>query len=77
MIFCSKIKQPFCLPQKAKAEAANAAALKAEEESAKQQLSAKDKKCTHRFKNSGSDDAETAPCAEDGELVVQQREIHL
>jgi len=76
VIFRSKTKRPFYSPQKAKAEAANAAALKAEEESAEQQLSAEDEKRTLMSKNFGSDGAVTAPRAENGELVVRRREIH-
>lgn len=76
VIFRSKTKRPFYSPRKAKAEAAKAAALKAEEETADQQLSAEDEKRTLMSKNFGSDGAVTAPRAENGELVVRRREIH-
>mmetsp|Transcript_34261 Transcript_34261/g.63054 ORF Transcript_34261/g.63054 Transcript_34261/m.63054 type:complete len:1066 (+) Transcript_34261:238-3435(+) len=85
VVFRSKTKRPFYSPQKAKEEAANAAALKAEEENAEHQLAAEDEKRTLMSKNFGSDsndDAETsaasaaAPRSDNGELIVRRREIH-
>eukprot|EP00584_Thalassiosira_punctigera_P005215 CAMPEP_0172539264 /NCGR_PEP_ID=MMETSP1067-20121228/10493_1 /TAXON_ID=265564 ORGANISM="Thalassiosira punctigera, Strain Tpunct2005C2" /NCGR_SAMPLE_ID=MMETSP1067 /ASSEMBLY_ACC=CAM_ASM_000444 /LENGTH=1050 /DNA_ID=CAMNT_0013324915 /DNA_START=135 /DNA_END=3287 /DNA_ORIENTATION=- len=77
VVFRSKTKRPFYSPRKAKAEAVDAAALKAEEESAERELAAEDEKRTLMSKTFGGDESSAAaPRSEDGELVVRRREIH-
>ncbi|KAL7541300.1 hypothetical protein ACHAXR_010793 [Thalassiosira sp. AJA248-18] len=80
VVFRSKTKRPFYSPQKAKADAAKAAALKAQEESDEEQISAEDEKRTLMTKNFGSDDDDdtdkAAPRSDNGELIVRRREIH-
>lgn len=74
VVFRSKTKRPFYSPSKAKADAADAAAQRAEEDAAERQLDAEDAKRALMTKSFGT--GEAAPRSEDGELVVRRREIH-
>ena len=84
VVFRSKSKRPFYSPGMAKIEAANAAAVKAEEESASRELAAEGESRPLGSEKFASDAAERsdatggrgAPRSEIGELVVRRREIH-
>lgn len=76
VVFRSKTKRPFYSPQKAKADAAKAASLMAQDEEfvGVDEIFAVSKK-----DDSDSSDEEksaAAPRSEDGELIVRRREIH-
>ena len=73
IIFRSKTERPVYSPQKAREEAANAAVVRAEEESAEQALAAEDEKRSLMTKNF---DSSEAPRSDSGELIVRRREIH-
>jgi hypothetical protein len=84
VVFRSKTKRPFYSPELAKAEAANVAAIKAEEEAVSRELAAEDERRSLASKKFAPDSGERseamggrgAPRSENGELVVRRREIH-
>jgi hypothetical protein len=84
VVFRSKSKRPFYSPRMAEAEAANAAAIRAEEEFVSRELAAEDERRSLASKKFAPDDGDRseamvgrgAPRCENGELAVRRREIH-
>jgi len=76
VVFRSKTKRPFYSPQKAKADAAKAASLMAQDEefvAGVDEIFAVSKKDDS---DSSDEESAAAPRSEDGELIVRRREIH-